>query len=81
MENEELTFYCKATGNPIPKIIWTKDGKTVATGERLNLKTKREQSGKYWCLAENGLNVTVKTSAYLDVQCKYCMYLPNTFYM
>ena len=26
--------------------------------------------GKYWCTAENGLDVTVNASAYLGVQCK-----------
>ena len=72
-------FHCNATGYPAPNITWIKDGRTVHTGDTFSLETNRNQSGKYWCLAENGLNVTVKTSAYLDVQCKYCVYLPDTF--
>ena len=36
----------------------------------LSFKAKRGDSGKYWCTAENGLDVTVNFSAYLDVQCK-----------
>ena len=32
--------------------------------------TNRTHSGKYWCLAENELNVTVNASVSLDVQCK-----------
>lgn len=43
----------------------------MATGDTLSFEAFRNQSGKYWCSAENGLNVTVNASAYLDVQCKY----------
>ena len=47
-----------------------KDGKTVSQEQTLNIETHRNDSGKYWCLAENGLNSTVNASAMLDVQCK-----------
>ena len=43
----------------------------MAKGDSLGLITNRDQSGKYWCLAENGLNLTVNASANLNVQCKY----------
>ena len=69
-ESENVTFHCNAIGNPTPKISWMKDGKTVAEGKTLSFETNRNQSGKYWCLAENGLNSTVNASATLDVQCK-----------
>ena len=36
----------------------------------MSFEAKRNQSGNYWCLAENGLNVTVNASASLDVQCE-----------
>ena len=36
----------------------------------LSFETNRNNSGKYWCLAENGLFSTVNASANLDVQCK-----------
>jgi len=42
----------------------------VGKGDTLNLKANRSQSGKYWCSAENGLGISVNSSAYLDVQRK-----------
>ena len=71
MEGDQATFQCQATGNPTPTIEWIRDGTTVDTGEKLSFETKRNDSGKYWCLADNGLNSTVNASAYLDVQCKW----------
>lgn len=70
LESATATFHCSATGNPIPKITWIKDNNTVGRGETLVLEAKRNDSGKYWCSAENGLNPTVNASASLDVQCK-----------
>ena len=71
MENKEFTFNCTASGNPTPKITWIKDGKTVVEGDKLKRKAHRSHTGRYWCLAENGLDVSANASAYLDVQCKY----------
>ena len=71
IENEEVTFHCAAVGNPVPKITWIKDGKTVGSEDTLRFKANRNHSGKYWCLAKNYLNVTVNASANLDVHCKY----------
>ena len=71
MENDQLTFHCAATGNPIPTIGWLKDGEAVGLGDILSFKANRNDSGKYWCLAENGLASTANASANLDVQCKY----------
>lgn len=42
----------------------------METGDTLSFETKRNYSGKYWCLADNGLNSTANASAYLDVQCE-----------
>ena len=42
----------------------------MAEGDTLSIKTNRNDSGDYWCLAENGLNSTVNASANLNVQCK-----------
>ena len=71
IENEEVTFHCGAIGNPVPKITWIKDGKTLRLGDTLRFTANRSHSGKYWCLAKNYLNVTVNASVNLDVQCKY----------
>lgn len=71
IEGAMATFYCNATGNPTSKITWMKDGRTVATGNTLSFETNRNHSGRYWCLAENGLDETVNASAYLNVQCEY----------
>lgn len=73
-EDDETTFHCSASGNPVPSIKWIKEGMTVATGDTLNFKTNRSDSGQYWCLAENGLDVEIKASAQLNVQCKYVAY-------
>ena len=69
-ENDEIIFYCSATGNPTPTITWLLDGKTVASGKTFKFVANRTQSGQYWCSAENGLNVRINASAELDVQCK-----------
>ena len=70
-ESEDAILLCTATGNPAPKITWVKDGKTVAHGDTLSFSANRSHSGKYWCLAENGLGLPINTSTSVDVQCKY----------
>ena len=70
-EKDQITFTCNATGNPVPNITWTKDGKTVATGEKLSFEARRNHSGKYWCSADNGIGKTINTSVSFDVQCKF----------
>ena len=70
-EFEDTVFLCNATGNPAPKITWMKGGKTVAHGDTLRFSANKSDSGKFWCLAENGLGLPINTSASLDVQCKF----------
>ena len=70
MEGAKAIFFCNATGNPIPKITWTKDGRTVGTGSKLTLTVSRGDAGRYWCTADNGVSADVRASAYLGVLCK-----------
>ena len=70
VEADQAAFYCAATGNPRPKITWSKDAKTVGIGEKLSFEATRNHSGKYWCSADNGLQPSDNASAVLDVQCK-----------
>ncbi|KAL9959653.1 hypothetical protein ACROYT_G032993 [Oculina patagonica] len=67
IEHKSVTFHCNATGNPTPKITWTKDGKTVGTGSELTFVALRSDAGRYWCSADIGLNAGVKADAYLRV--------------
>lgn len=70
IEGNIATFHCDATGNPAPKITWMKDDVTVASGDTLTFEANRNQSGEYWCSAQNTFNTTAKASSYLDVHCK-----------
>lgn len=79
-EGAMATFYCTASGHPNPKITWINDEKIVTTGDTLSFKTSRNHSGEYWCSAENGLNVTVKASASLNVLCKYFSLIAYVLY-
>ena len=78
IESAIVTFYCNATGNPVPNITWTKDSKVVGQGNKLSFPTDRNRSGTYWCSADNGLNTIANASATLDVQCKYVMEFFNS---
>ena len=70
MEFSQVKFICNATGNPTPNITWTKDGKIVESGAIISFLTNRNDSGQYWCTADNGLDLSVNASANLEVQCK-----------
>ena len=70
MEFSQAKFICNATGNPTPNITWTKDGEIVGSGAIISFSADRNDSGQYWCTADNGLDLTVNASANLEVQCK-----------
>ena len=42
----------------------------MATGDELSFEANRNDSGKYWCSADNSLSAAVNASGNLDVQCK-----------
>ena len=69
-ESDEVIFHCNATGNPVPKVTWRKNGMTVAEASTLRFTALRNNSGLYSCSVDNGLNVTIKAKTFLDVQCK-----------
>ena len=70
MEEDIVTFQCTASGIPAPNITWVKDGASISVGETLSFTASRDQSGKYWCVADNGLGIIIQAGAQLDVQCK-----------
>ena len=70
-EGDEASFHCGAMGNPTPKISWSKDGRSVGTGNTLSFVAFRNRSGEYWCSANNGLGSAINASARLNVQSKY----------
>ena len=71
IESATVTFRCSVIGNPAPNVTWSKDGMPVAKMGELSFQAFRNQSGKYWCSADNGLQPAGNASAVLDVQCKY----------
>ena len=73
-EGDPLQLTCKASGQPIPTITWTKDGQQL--GKTLNIqKSKRTDAGKYVCKADNKVKEAKTASAQVKVQCKFDIYL------
>ena len=82
MEGNEAIFNCTASGNPSPRMTWLKDGKIIDTGEALKFLAFKNHTGKYWCSAYNGLGLPINTSADLNVQCKYALFVAcNVYYL
>ena len=51
-----------ALGNPVPKISWIKDLTTIGLGDVLSFEARRDDSGIYRCLADNGIEKSIETS-------------------
>ncbi|XP_067007023.1 lachesin [Anabrus simplex] len=69
-----VTLECKASGNPVPSILWTRKDNTLPTGEKsvegfsITLeKVDRHQAGVYQCTASNGVGEPVTVDMQLDV--------------
>uniref|UniRef100_A0A182SBV8 Ig-like domain-containing protein n=1 Tax=Anopheles maculatus TaxID=74869 RepID=A0A182SBV8_9DIPT len=70
-----VTLECKASGNPVPSIYWTKrqsgTGKSAAKigeGPVLSLeRVERQQAGVYQCTADNNVGDPVTVDMRLDV--------------
>ena len=70
------TLTCNASGDPTPKITWTKEGLSAAqfnvSGHKLDLiDIKVEDVGSYECTADNGYGNPATTFAVVDVICMY----------
>ena len=72
-EEENATLYCNVTGNPTPKITWTKDGSLEVLSEAescLILNVTPQQAGYYVCTARNGIGTIANTTLTLTVHCR-----------
>ena len=74
---QSLTLTCNASGDPLPKITWTREGATQANqlvnaiGYRLYLvNVQKKDVGSYRCTANNGYG-TASSLALVNVRCKY----------
>ena len=80
-EGSNLTLFCNATGNPIPIILWTKDGSPINNNSRIRFSihnklltisnVNRTDSGRYRCVANNSLGNDTSNVATVDIQCKF----------
>lgn len=69
-----ITLECKASGNPVPSIIWSKKDSSLPSGEKslegfsITLeKVDRHQAGVYQCTATNGVGDPVTVDMTLEV--------------
>ena len=72
-EGNNAKLHCNATGNPVPSIAWIRAStrKTVSYSEMLIIGgITRNESGKYECLAWNGIGNNSTATCIVDVNCK-----------
>lgn len=69
-----ITLECKASGNPVPSIQWSRKDNSLPSGEKsvegvsITLeKIDRHQAGVYQCTASNGVGEPVTIDMQLDV--------------
>ncbi|XP_030755972.1 limbic system-associated membrane protein-like isoform X2 [Sitophilus oryzae] len=65
---------CKASGNPVPKVTWSRKNNLLPGGEQTTTtpiltldKVDRHQAGIYQCVASNGVGDDVKEQIFLHV--------------
>nr|XP_029716085.1 twitchin isoform X7 [Aedes albopictus] len=78
-DGEPLQLNCHVSGDPLPQIVWTKNGKKLTSSDVIDIKYKSgiaslrinelfpEDSGSYVCTAKNSMGET-STLCNLDVK-------------
>ena len=77
-ERRNVTMSCNATGRPAAQLSWIRaaDGKTLVAGNTLVISAAgRSHRGEYRCVGDNGVRSPVSKSAYVNVLCKFRMFL------
>jgi len=70
------TLKCNASGDPHPKITWTKAGVPTSqfndSGYVLHLvNVQKKDAGSYICTASNGFGDNVTAIGIVNIRCKY----------
>ena len=86
IEGSNLILQCVVTAaNPLPNITWhnalTRNTEISNRGRLNFVNISRDQSGRYYCVATNGIGLAViSRMSTIDVQCKYHNFFGNFFY-
>lgn len=72
-----VTLYCSATGQPVPRITWYKDGAVIpdapirtGTNDYLIKEITLADRGNYHCLAENSAGKVPSTPILVNIEGK-----------
>ncbi|GJQ79724.1 hypothetical protein Trydic_g5869 [Trypoxylus dichotomus] len=75
-KGSSVRLECKASGNPVPKITWSRKNNLLPGGEQTTVtqtlvldKVDRHQAGIYQCTASNGVGEDVTSQIVLHVLC------------
>ncbi|XP_075221465.1 protein amalgam-like [Lycorma delicatula] len=67
-QGSRVQVECHASGQPQPKLSWSREGLLLNTGPRLEIDhVKRQQAGKYICTADNNVGHPATTQLLLHV--------------
>ena len=86
IEGSNLILQCAVTAaNPLPNITWYNAqarNTDISNSGRLNfVNISRDQSGRYYCVATNGIGLAVISGmSTIDVQCKYHYFFWQNFH-